>query len=104
MCQQNKNRIVQNSGGLHEFPNDIGITANNVMPSDPANLVKIKEENQLLRDANNRMNARLGDEIISDDDSISSLEDFETEVNTRHYQYDHQFSGKYGFITNVRLH
>lgn len=104
MCQQSRNLIVRNAVGLHEFPNVVGNTAMNVMPNNPVNIVRIKEENQLLRDANNRLNARLGDEIISDDVSISSLEDFETEVNTRHYQYDHQFSGKYGFITNVRLY
>lgn len=66
-------------------------------------VIEVKNENKLLREAINRMNARLGDENISDDDSIYSMDDIDVEVNTRHYENDHQLTGKYGFITNVSL-
>lgn len=72
-----------------------------VQPNNTVDIDQMKDENDLLRKAIIRLNERLGDEIISDNDSCYSLDDIETEVNTRHYQYDNSFSGKFGFITNV---
>lgn len=61
------------------------------------------EEYISLRKSVNKMNLRIGDEII--DDSESSLDEEQEErenfVNTRHYEIDGQFAPRYYFITNV---
>lgn len=69
-------------------------------------LIKIEKELEVVRAANAKLSQRLGDEIIDDsDDSILSDRDDEytTDVNTRYYQLDAQFSGQYYFLTNVSL-
>lgn len=83
--------------GLSDVNEDLGT----VTPNSSTGILELKDENKLLRESIKKMNARLGDEIISDDDSIDSLENFEIEINTRHYEYDNQLTGGYWFITNV---
>lgn len=65
-------------------------------------------EIEALRDALRRLNARSGDEVItdSDDNDESILNDTEEDthqpvVNTRHSDRDSQFAAKYYFKTNV---
>lgn len=98
-CPPSKNRIIQS--GLRQITEDHRNTATSTVEPLPVDVAYVKNENDLLREANRKLNARVGDEIISDDSSIDSLDDFQTEINTRYYQYDQPFSGKYGFITNV---
>lgn len=69
-------------------------------------VIEIKKELEVVRAANARLSKRLCDEIVddSDDSILSDLDDeYTTAVNTRHYQLDSQFSGKYYFLTNVCL-
>lgn len=76
------------------------------------NVAQIKKENENLRSSIKKLNLRLGDETLTDDENndsscISSNDETETEtgeieyVNTRNYQIDNQFAEKYYFITNV---
>lgn len=72
------------------------------MAVDPTIIVKIEKENERLRQTIVKLNERLGDEIISDSDDNESIPDeFEVDVNTRHYEYDSLFASEYGFITDV---
>lgn len=67
-------------------------------------LAEIKIENEELRTAIQKLNLRLGDEIVSDDSITSLVSDCEMPengVNTREFAIDHQFADKYYFITNV---
>lgn len=101
------NLIVQQCGAQQPQETDqILAIGNQAFPNEFSQdiLVKIKEENKLLRKAIVNMNARLGDEIISDAESDSTLEEYDMHVNTRNYQRDLFFAEAYDFITNVSLH
>lgn len=69
--------------------------------------MKVEEENKILRITLNKLNSRIGDEVVSESDSTLNDDDCgnkvrkENVVNTRHYQIDSQFADKYYFITNV---
>lgn len=75
----------------------------------------VKLENELVtaKQSLKRLNSRLGDEMIGtdssdssdsegDDDSTSRDEENFSDVSDCDKQFDHRFSLKYGFITNVR--
>lgn len=72
-------------------------------------LVRIKKENEGLRASIKKLNFRLGDETVSDDDegesAISSNNEDEpmrrNSINTINYQIDRQFVPDFFFITNV---
>lgn len=67
-------------------------------------VVKLEKENEDLHTANIRLNKRVGDEFIMDTSSESSDEnEFETDVNTRHYQVDGSLAKRYYYITNVSI-
>lgn len=72
----------------------------------PPNSAYVRLEKKLedLQRANMKLSKRIGDEIIKDSDtdkSISSEDEYQTTVNTRHMQLDQAFSGPYYFLTNV---
>lgn len=69
-------------------------------------IVKLEGEVNRLRGTIQRINLRLGDEIISDGEHdeaeiVSEIEISRPRVNTEHYDLDSRFASKYYFITNV---
>lgn len=95
--------IVQRCGVLQPNQSEEGVrNTETSMAMDPTIRVKIEEENERLRRTIVKLNERLGDEIVSDSDDNESIPDeFEIDVNTRHYEYDSQFASEYRFITDV---
>lgn len=69
-------------------------------------IVKLEDTIDVAREAINKLNKRIGDEVIDSDDSLLSDDDhpFETVVNTREYQRDHWFNRQYFYITNVCIY
>lgn len=69
-------------------------------------IVKLEEENAILRLILNKMSARIPTEVISDGSGEEEMcEELEggMVVNTSHYQIDGMFATKYYFMSNVSL-
>lgn len=68
-------------------------------------LENLRCQNEILLATVNKLNDRVGDELISDSDSdgLSDLcdENVNPNVNTLHFQRDGSFAAKYFFITDV---
>lgn len=70
-------------------------------------VIKLEKQLETVKEANSRLSKRIGDEIIDDsDDSILSdgADDYSTNINTRYYQLDEQFSGGFYYLTNVSFY
>lgn len=67
-------------------------------------LVEIKKENDILRNAVNRLNHRIGDEIIADDDSeLSDGSIMMSPIPTHDQFVDNQFAKEFIYMTNVSV-
>lgn len=65
---------------------------------------KIKQENEHLRNVIRNLNTRIGTEIIDDDnDTAVAAPQYPRNVNTLHFQNDHEFAKNIFYITNVSL-
>lgn len=81
---------------------------NDVNPHDFINRLQIKkEQNKFLQTAVNKLNIRLGTEIVDDDENAAcsfAMRRYENSmnVNTLHYQRDADLGQKFFFVTNVK--
>lgn len=70
-------------------------------------VIKLEKENQRLHNVIEKLNLRIGDETLFEDNTDESDDDSEfrytTRVNTRHYQLDSSFGKTFYFITNVSI-
>lgn len=78
-------------------------------PSNPAccyqsRIVKLENDVKLLKDSNNKLTLRVGDELLADSsDSSDDNSVCGNEPNTRYMQEDNQFNKRYFYITNVSV-